>query len=445
MDLIRPASPLQEDAATPRNAKTTGSKRRLAAAAAVAASLLLSGCGGGAAPQGAEQAAAADPASGANASGAINVCGGKDASGIYKGTVEEFTKSNGKVTAKYTEIGATTDEARTQTVQRLEGKSTECDIFLTDVIWTSEFASQGWLLDQTKLVEASKDRLIPSTVETTKYQDKYWASPFFTNAGLVYYQKDKVAKPETWQQLYAEAAKAPGNGYVYQGKQYEGLTVNFLEMLYSAGGEVLDEEGNVKIDSEETREVLNFMSDGLKNGSADRAVLTYNEDPARLAYESGDFGYQRNWPHVFRLLNATPLAGSFGVAPLPAWEGGKASGVLGGWNLAISAHSTNQAAAVAFIDFATTPEWQKHVAMDYSQAPVNEAAYSDPAVLQKMPFATELLASVKGAKPRPISPVYPQISQAIYKNVYAVLSGTASTEEAVQKMAEEITAAKASF
>lgn len=453
MDLIRPASPLQEDTATAQTSAhitelRAGSLRtRLVtvAAAAIAAGLLISGCGGGAAPQGAEQAAAADPASGANAGGSVNICGVKDASGIYKGTAAAFTKANGKVTAKYTEIGATTDEARTQIVQRLEGKSTECDIFLTDVIWTSEFASQGWLLDQTKLVEANKDRLIPSTVETTKYQDKYWASPFFTNAGLVYYQKDKVAKPETWQQLYAEAAKAPGNGYVYQGKQYEGLTVNFLEMLYSAGGEVLDDKGEVAIDSTETREVLDFMSNGLKNGSADRAVLTYNEDPARLAYESGNFGYQRNWPHVYRLLNATSLAGSFGVAPLPAWEGGKASGVLGGWNLAISAHATNQSGAVAFIDFATTPEWQKHVAMDYSQAPVNEAAYSDAAVLQKMPFATELLASVKGAKPRPISPVYPQISQAIYKNVYAVLSGTASAEDAVKKMAEEITTAKASF
>ncbi len=38
--------------------------------------------------------------------------------------------------------------------------------------------------------------------------------------------------------------------------------MNFLEMLYSAGGEVLDEQGNVKIDSKETRDVLNFMSDG---------------------------------------------------------------------------------------------------------------------------------------------------------------------------------------
>jgi multiple sugar transport system substrate-binding protein len=453
VDLIRRTSPLKQDTAAralaPKTALHSDSPRRplfiTAAAAAMAAGLLLSGCGGGAGTQSAEKAAAADPASAANAAGSVSICGGKDASGIYKGTAAAFSKANGKVTAKYTEIGATTDEARTQAVQRLEGKSTECDIFVTDVIWSSEFASQGWLLDQTKLVEANRERLIASTVETTKYEDKYWASPFFTNAGLVYYQKDKVAKPETWQQLYAEAAKAPGHSFVYQGKQYEGLTVNFLEMLYSAGGEVLDDKGEVKIDSPQTREVLDFMSKGLKDGSADRAVLTYNEDPARLAYETGNFGYQRNWPHVYRLLNATPLAGTFGVAPLPAWEGGKASGVLGGWNLAISAHSTNQAGAVAFIDFATTPEWQKHVAMDYSQAPVNEAAYSDADVLAKMPFATELLASVKGAKPRPISPVYPQISQAIYKNIYAVLSGTASTEDAVKKMAEEIKTAKASF
>ena len=451
MDLNRNTPPHLEDTAASMPAPPAGTRQArfrrptLAVAAAVAAGLLLAGCGGGAAAPAADQPAAADPASAEQAAGNLNVCGGKDASGIYKGTTEAFTKANGKVTAKYTEIGATTDEARTQAVQRLEGKSTECDIFLTDVIWTSEFASQGWLLDQTQLVESNKDRLIPSTVETTKYEDKYWASPFFTNAGLIYYQKDKVAKPETWQQLYSEAARAAGNSFVYQGKQYEGLTVNFLELLYSAGGEVLDDQGGVTIDSPETRKVLDFMANGLKNGAADRAVLTYNEDPARLAYESGNFGYQRNWPHVYRLLNATPMAGTFGVAPLPSWEGGKASGVLGGWNLAISAHSTNRAAAVAFINFATTPDWQKHVAMDFSQAPVNEAAYSDAGVLAKMPFATELLASVKGAKPRPISPVYPQISQAIYKNVYAVLSGTSSTEDAVKAMAEEITAAKASF
>lgn len=417
--------------------------------AAVTAGVLLSGCGGGggsASPQDSSTVQAADPAAAKDAKGSVTLCGGKDASGIHKNTTAAFNAANPGITAKYTEIGSTTDESRTQAVQRLEGKSTECDIFMTDVIWMAEFASQGWLLDQTKLVDNIKDRLILSTTEAVKYEDKYWATPFYTNAGLIYYQKDKVAKPETWQQLYEEAAKAPGNGLVYQGKQYEGLTVNFLELLYSAGGDVLDDKGEVVVDNDTTRKVLNFMADGLKKGSADRAVLTYNEDPTRLAYESGDFGYQRNWPHVYRLLNATKLAGTFDVAPLPSFDGSsKASGVLGGWNFSISAHSTNPGAAVAYINFATTPEWQKHVAMDSSQAPVNEAAYSDPEVLAKMPFATQLLDSVKGAKPRPVSPVYPQISQAINKNVYAVLSGASTADEAVKRMAEEIKTAKASL
>ncbi|MFJ5862395.1 ABC transporter substrate-binding protein [Pseudarthrobacter sp. NPDC092439] len=425
-------------------------RRRLAqsVAATVVAGVMLAGCGNQPASDSAAApaAAVADPKSAEGAKGNVNLCGGKDASGIHKNTTAAFNKANPGMTAKYTEIGSTTDEARTQAVQRLEGKSTECDIFMTDVIWTAEFASQGWLLDQTELMDGIKDRLIPSTTESAKYEGKYWATPFYTNAGLIYYQKDKVAKPETWQQLYQEAAKAPGNGLVYQGKQYEGLTVNFLELLYSAGGEVLDDAGEVVVDNETTRKVLEFMAGGIKNGSADRAVLTYSEDPTRLAYESGDFGYQRNWPHVYRLLNATKMAGTFGVAPLPSFDGSsKASGVLGGWNFSISAHSTNPGAAVAYINFATSPDWQKHVAMDNSQAPVNEAAYSDPDVLAKMPFAAELLGSVKGAKPRPVSPVYPQISQAINKNVYAVLSGEATADEATKRMAEEIKTAKATF
>ncbi|MFD5278546.1 ABC transporter substrate-binding protein [Pseudarthrobacter sp. NPDC058362] len=425
-------------------------RRRLAqsVAATVVAGVMLAGCGNQPASNSTEApaAAAADPKSAEGAKGNVTLCGGKDASGIHKNTTAAFNKANPGMTAKYTEIGSTTDESRTQAVQRLEGKSTECDIFMTDVIWTAEFASQGWLLDQTELIDGIKDRLIPSTTESAKYDGKYWATPFYTNAGLIYYQKDKVAKPETWQQLYEEAAKAPGNGLVYQGKQYEGLTVNFLELLYSAGGEVLDDAGEVVVDNDTTRKVLEFMAGGIKNGSADRAVLTYSEDPTRLAYESGNFGYQRNWPHVYRLLNATKMAGTFGVAPLPSFDGSsKASGVLGGWNFSISAHSTNPGAAVAYINFATSPDWQKHVAMDNSQAPVNEAAYSDPDVVAKMPFAAELLDSVKGAKPRPVSPVYPQISQAINKNVYAVLSGEATADEATKRMAEEIETAKATF
>ena len=409
-------------------------------------SVVLTGCGGGQNAETGSSAAAVDPGSGEGATGEVTMCGHKDASGVNGGTVAAFTEQNPDVQAEYVEIGANTDESRTQQVQRLEGQSAECDVFLMDVTWVSEFATQNWLLDQSALVEGLKDEAIASTLETAFYDGKYWATPFYTNASLIYYAPDKVAKPETWQQLYSEAATGADTGFVYQGQQYEGLTVNFLELLYSAGGAVIDDEGNVVIDSPETREVLDFMANGIETGAAPRAVLTFDEDATRIAFESGDYGYQRNWPHVYRLLKQTPLAEEFAVAPLPAWEGGaEASGVLGGWNMAISAYSENPEGAVALINFATSPEWQKRVATDYSQAPMNEAAYDSPEVLEAMPFAQELRQSVEGAKPRPKSPVYPQISQAIYTNVYSVISGKTDSEAAVQKMVEEIEAAQETF
>ena len=420
--------------------------RRSLTTGILAGALVLTGCGGGG--QSAEEgpdAAAVEPADGEGATGEVTMCGHTDASGLNGGTTAAFTEQNPDIQARYVEIGANTDQSRTQQVQRLEGQSTECDVFLMDVTWVSEFATQDWLLDQTALVDGMKDQAIESTLETAFYDDKYWATPFYTNASLIYYAPDKVAKPETWQQLYSEAGKGTDTGFVYQGQQYEGLTVNFLELLYGAGGRVLDDDGNVVIDSPETREVLEFMAGGIEDGAAPRAVMTFDEDASRIAYESGDYGYQRNWPNVYRSLKQTPLAEQFAVAPLPAWEGGEAGGVLGGWNMAISAYSENPDAAVALINFATSPEWQKRVAADYSQAPVNEAAYSDPEVLEAMPFAQELLQSVENATPRPTSPVYPQISQAIYENVYSVMSGDADSETAVQKMVEEIEAAQETF
>ena len=412
---------------------------------AVAAAVMLAACGGGG-DTGTTETQSVNPGMADGASGEVKLCGHKDASGINRGTVAEFTKENPDIQAEYVEIGANSDQSRTQMVQRLEGQSAECDLFLMDVTWVSEFASQNWVMDQTELVSGYEEGTIPSTLETALYEDKYWAAPFYTNASLIYYMPDKVSAPESWQQLYEEAGAAPGNAFVYQAQQYEGLTVNFLELLYSAGGEVLDKDGNVTIDSPEAREVLEFMAQGLEAGAAPRSVLTYDEDATRLAFESGDYGYQRNWPHVYRLLNESALAGTFEVAPLPAFgEDGTPSGVLGGWNLAINAFSDNPEAAVALINFATNPDWQKRVAADYSQAPVSEAAYDDPAVQEKMPFAQQLRESVEGAKPRPKSPVYPQISQAIYENAYAVISGDASADEAVTRMAEQIEAAQETF
>ena len=81
-----------------------------------------------------------------------------------------------------------------------------------------------------------KDEFIPSTVATTEFDGKNWAIPFNTNAGFIYWRTDEAGDqpPKDWESMYQTAQQ--DNGIVYQGARYEGLTVNFLELLYSAGG-----------------------------------------------------------------------------------------------------------------------------------------------------------------------------------------------------------------
>ena len=84
-------------------------------------------------------------------------------------------------------------------------------------------------------------------------------------------------------------------------------------------------------------------------------------------------------------------------------------------------------------------------AADFSKAPVLAASYADPAVKKKMPFIDELKASVEQAKSRPVSPVYTQISQSIYKNVNNALSGSAEPKAALEKAQDDMNKALATF
>jgi trehalose/maltose transport system substrate-binding protein len=441
-------------------------RKRLAAALVAAVAMFVAACGGddnggggssgggGAATQeatGVTKGVAKAPTLQASeaAKGNVTFCLGKDTSGNQTAAVKDFnTKNSGAgLTAKLLEFPTSADEQRNQFVQRQEAKSGECDVFFSDVIWTAEFAAQKWLLDMSDYVNARKADFIPSTLETIHFDDKYFGVPQASDAALMYYRTDKVdAVPDTWQALYAEA-KSKG-GIVYQGASYEGLTCDFLELAFAAGGKVLSDDGKKsEINSPANLKALQFMVDGIKNGSAPKAVTTYMEEESRRAFESGKPAFMRNWSYAYALGNAkgSKVKGKFKVAPFPTFEGAGKAAILGGHNLVISAYSKNPQGAVKLIDYLTSAEVEKVNFAKFSITPTTVATYDDPEVKKAIPFAAELKANVIAAHSRPVTPVYPQVSQAIYKNVNAALSGQTTPQDALKKADSQITAALATF
>lgn len=429
-------------------------KRMRALAVVGATALLLAGCSSESAPAATGDVAAfapqvdvIDPAVAVGAKGDVTVCGGKDNSGAWKLLMESFHAANPALTATYQELGPNTTEAHNQAVQRVKGGNRDCDVYATDVTWTAEWASQGWVYDQSDLVKQIGEGLLPSALATTEYSGRSWATPFYTNAGLVYYRDDRVSAPATLADLYTEASASKDDSMLIALSAYDGLTTNFLEILYSAGGGVLDDSGNVVIDSAETKAALTLLKDAVDSGAIDKASLTYDDGKAATAYASGASGFLRNWPSVYKTVSTAPaLNGALKVTPLPAFDATHPGvGVLGGWNLMIPLRTKNLGGAVALVTYAASENFQKQLFLTASQAPVHDAVYGDDEVRAKLPFAEQLHTAVTAAQPRPISPVYPLISQAIYDNVYAVISGQTSVDDGIKKMAAQLKSAQATF
>jgi multiple sugar transport system substrate-binding protein len=383
-----------------------------------------------------------------NAKGTATYCTGKDTSGNLIQGVKDFNKANPGITIKLTEFPTDAQQQHDQFAQRQRAKSSDCDGMESDVIWTAEFASQKWLMDMTPYINKRKSEFIPSTLQTVDFDGKLWGVPSSTDTGLLFYRTDQVKKaPTTWQQLYSDAAKSSPKGIAYQGSAYEGLTCDFLEVAFAAGGSVLSEDGKKStINSPQNLKALQFMVDGIKDGAAPKSVTTMLEEPARLAWEAGKVSFMRNWPYAYSLSQKAPkVKGKFAVAPLPSFQGAGKAGILGGHNMVISQYSKNPGAMLKFIDYMTSQKVETLNATKYSKAPVLASVYDDPAVKKALPFATQMKAAVQQAKSRPVSPVYPQISEAIFKNVNAALSGSTSPQDALKKADTQINRALSTF
>ena len=433
-------------------------RNRMAAAAATIALAALVGCGGDDGGGGAdsagggkaiENAKTIDVGSMDGAKGEIKYCQGKDTTGETKAWGKQFNekyKSQG-LSVKIIEFPASADEQRTQFVQRQEAKSGDCDVFRSDVIWTAEFASQGWLYDLTPYIEDRRDELHPARDRhrDLRGQDLGRAALHQRGAALLPHGQDRPGAGDLAGGL--QAGRASNGGIVFQGAAYEGLTCDWLEIAYAAGGSVISEDGKkATIDSPENVAATKLMADAVKSGAAPKAVATYMEPESLTAWQTGKPAMMRNWPYAYGLSQDTPkLKGKFDVAPLPSFEGAGKAAILGGGNNVVSVYSKNPGGALAVVDFLAQQDWQTQLTAKFSQASPLKGTYDQPEVKKAIPFSDDLLTALEQAKPRPVSPVYPQISQAIYKNVNQALVGQMSPEDAMKNAQSDIEKALSTF
>ena len=316
-------------------------------------------------------------------------------------------------------------------VQWLNAGASDPDILQLDVIWTPEFAAAGWILPLNRFLPDTA-AFFPSTIAANQWQDSLYALPWFIDVGMLYWRTDLMSKPPaTFAALVQQGRQARQGqrlryGYVWQGARYEGLVVNFLEYLGAYGGRILD-GGRVVVNSAEGLRALNEMRDEIyRYGIVPPAVLTWHEEESRFAFQNGEAAFMRNWPYPVPLMqdsSKSRVAGKFSVAPLPAGPGGSPTSAIGGAQLAINRRTEHPEAAWAVIDFLTQPEQMRERARVVGQFPTRNAVYDDPDLASGLAIPPAMVRRIiEYAVPRPVTPVYTQLSEILQIHLHRALT-----------------------
>jgi multiple sugar transport system substrate-binding protein len=358
---------------------------------------------------------------------------------VLRGLLDEFERAHPGLRVREETLPSSSDEQYQFYAINLQARADVFDVLAVDIIWVAGFARAGWLKPL-----AAEGGFFRGPMEAVTWRGSVYALPWFVDAGLLYYRRDLVEKPpEHWHEL-PQLARAPQlHGFVWQGKQYEGLVCNALEYLHSNGGAVLEGERAV-LASPQNREALVFMADLVhRYGVTPASVTTLTEEPSRHVFGQGRAAFLRNWPYAWRLFQdpASRVHGKVAVAELPRFPGGRSAPTLGGWQLAVNAASRYPEAAERLVRFMTAELAQKRLAIAYGFQPSRVALYRDPELLAAQPFLASLERVFAAARPRPVTPQYVRVSQVLQAELSAAVSGLRTADEALaraQRGVEEI-------
>jgi multiple sugar transport system substrate-binding protein len=348
------------------------------------------------------------------------------------------------------ELRATPDSAdqRHQLyVQWLNAHVGEPDVLQLDVVWTAEFAAAGWIAPLDRFAPPV-DELLASAIAANRWNGALYALPWFVDVGMLYWRSDLVAAPPDTLEALARLATAARHthgvpfGFVWQGARYEGLVAAFVEHLGAFGGAILDRDGRVAVDAEPAVQALTFMRDAIhRDAIVPPAVLTWQEEQTRFAFQNGQAAFMRNWPYAFALMDdaGSPVRGRFAVAPMPGQAGGAPTAALGGSTLAVNAFSDQPDDAYRLIAFLLEPAQMIERAQVAGQFPPRPALYDDPALAEalRIPVA-EARRIIEAAVPRPVSPVYSQLSSILQVSLHRALTRQQEPREALHDAATEM-------
>ena len=312
------------------------------------------------------------------------------------------------------------------------------DGLLMDVTWLAKYAEAGWLEPlESYFNEADVDTLVVGARAGNSYKGHLYRWPMNSDMGLLYYRTDLMQRPPETPDDLVQVSQALQNekkvdwGYVWQGRQYEGLSCVYLEMIDGFGGDWLQTNDNqIGLNSKPGVEAAAWLQGLIDQGISPRSVTNYGEPEALQSFKVGDAAFMRNWPYAWAELQKSDSAvkGNVGITTMVA-NPGHSTATIGSWGLTVLKGSSHVDASIEAVRFLTSETAQKQLFLKYGYSPTQQRVFDDPQLLQDKPILAEFGRALKVVKSRPETPLYAQISDVLTRQLSSILTDKKTPEE----------------
>ena len=337
------------------------------------------------------------------------------------------------------------------TIAMREGSSA-FDVIMLDDPWAPEFMANGWLANLDEVGGGVDEDFVGPARDVSRYpvgSGPYYAVPFVGNVELFAYnrtlfEKHGLSKPESWTDVLNAAmtvseAEDGISGVVFRGKKANPIVTGFLPILWSHGARIIDADGNPTLDSENAVSALNLYLELAKY--APKGVETYNSSEVRDALQQGVTAMSIEvWPSWVPSMDdpeKSKVPGEIEIIAAPGQVEGPAP-MLGAWLVAIPATSERPELARDFIDFLTSAEMQKRLALEVGTPPTRASVYGDEDVVSAYRWYPAQYAALQEAQPRPRTPEWSRIEAVLGDFLQLALIGEMTAADAIAEAHQRI-------
>ncbi|SDF96793.1 ABC transporter substrate-binding protein [Alloyangia pacifica] len=303
-----------------------------------------------------------------------------------------------------------------------------------------EFAEFG-LIEPIPMSDEEKASYFPNVVDTVTYQGEQWGVPVAFSTKAFYWNKDLFKEagldpetpPKTWAEVI-DAAKAvtentDSAGFGLVAKTFDNTMHQFLHWVYTNNGQVVDDEGNIVLNSPQNLEALEAYKTLVPY--SEEGPTAYEQNEVRAIFLDGGVSMMHASISAVSRLQDTDI--DWGVANLPLGPEAEGPGtLLITDSLAVFSGSGYEEKAIELAKFLTAPEAQEEYDLAEGLTPLRPSANID-ALVAENPYWAPYIDGIEFGGPEPLFTDYRGFQNIMIEMVQSVVTGQAEPADALAK------------